>query len=127
MKDKKIRMVALDLDGTTLNNQKEISARTMTAFRKAMESGVHIVVSTGRTFQSLPKQLFSIEGLEYIVTSNGAHVTELATMKTIYENYLTSHAVEEVVRVLRGTGFSIETFVGGKALSLIHISEPTRH
>ncbi|SCJ77044.1 Uncharacterized phosphatase YwpJ [uncultured Eubacterium sp.] len=115
MKDKKIRMVALDLDGTTLNNQKEISARTMTAFRKAMESGVHIVVSTGRTFQSLPKQLFSIEGLEYIVTSNGAHVTELATMKTIYENYLTSHAVEEVVRVLRGTGFSIETFVGGKA------------
>lgn len=115
MKDKKIRMVALDLDGTTLNNQKEISARTMTAFRKAMESGVHIVVSTGRTFQSLPKQLFSIEGLEYIVTSNGAHVTELATMKTIYENYLTSHAVEEVVRVLRGTGFSIETFVEGKA------------
>lgn len=115
MKDKKIRMVALDLDGTTLNNQKEISARTMTAFRKAMESGVHIVVSTGRTFQSLPKQLFNIEGLEYIVTSNGAHVTELATMKTIYENYLTSHAVEEVVRVLRGTGFSIETFVGGKA------------
>lgn len=115
MKDKKIRMVALDLDGTTLNNQKEISARTMTAFRKAMESGVHIVVSTGRTFQSLPKQLFSIEGLEYIVTSNGAHVTELATMKTIYENYLTSHAVEEVVRVLRSTGFSIETFVGGKA------------
>ncbi len=115
MKDKKIKMVALDLDGTTLNNQKEISGRTIAAFKKAMEDGVHIVVSTGRTFQSLPKQLFSIEGLEYIVTSNGAHVTELATMKTIYENYLASHAVEEVVRVLQDTRFSIETFVGGKA------------
>ena len=115
MKDKKIRMVALDLDGTTLNNQKELSPRTIAAFKKAMEKGAHIVVSTGRTFRSLPEQLFGIEGLEYIVTSNGAHVTELATMKTIYENYLTSHAVEEVVRVLRGTGFSIETFVGGRA------------
>lgn len=115
MKDKKIRMVALDLDGTTLNNQKELSPRTIAAFEKAMEKGAHIVVSTGRTFRSLPEQLFGIEGLEYIVTSNGAHVTELATMKTIYENYLASHAVEEVVRVLRGTGFSIETFVGGRA------------
>lgn len=115
MKDKKIRMVALDLDGTTLNNQKELSPRTIAAFKKAMEKGAHIVVSTGRTFRSLPEQLFGIEGLEYIVTSNGAHVTELDTMKTIYENYLASHAVEEVVRVLRGTGFSIETFVGGRA------------
>lgn len=115
MKDKKIRMVALDLDGTTLNNQKELSPRTIAAFKKAMEKGAHIVVSTGRTFRSLPGQLFAIEGLEYIVTSNGAHVTELATMKTIYENYLASHAVEEVVRVLRGAGVSIETFVDGRA------------
>lgn len=115
MRDKKIKMVALDLDGTTLNNQKEISPRSITAFRKAMEQGTHIVISTGRTFRSLPHQLFSIQGLEYIVTSNGAHVTELATMKTIYENYLSSHAVEEVVRVLRGTGISIETFVDGRA------------
>lgn len=115
MKDKRIKMIALDLDGTTLNNQKEISPRTINAFKAAMEKGVHIIVSTGRTFQSLPQQLFDIEGLEYVVTSNGAHITELATMKTIYENYIASHAVEEVVRVLRDTGFSIETFVGGKA------------
>ena len=115
MEDKKIKMVALDLDGTTLNSQKEISPRTITAFQNAMRKGTHIVVSTGRTFRSLPAQLFGIEGLEYIVTSNGAHITELATRKTIYENYLTPHAVEEVVRVLRNTSFSIETFVGGKA------------
>ena len=115
MKDKKIRMVALDLDGTTLNSQKEISPRTLAAFKKAMGKGVHIVVSTGRTFRSLPEQLYDIEGLEYIVTSNGAHVTELATMKTIYENYLASHAVEAIVRALRGRGFSVETFVDGRA------------
>lgn len=115
MEDKKIKMVALDLDGTTLNSQKEISPRTIAAFQNAMRKGTHIVVSTGRTFRSLPAQLFGIEGLEYIVTSNGAHITELATRKTIYENYLTPHAVEEVVRVLRNTSFSIETFVGGKA------------
>lgn len=115
MNDKKIKMVALDLDGTTLNEDKRISPRTVEDFRLAMEKGVHIVVSTGRTFQSLPEQLYSIEGLEFAVNSNGAHITELATKKTIYENYLSPQAVEAVVCVLRETGLSVETFVDGKA------------
>ena len=55
MNDRKIRMVALDLDGTTLNNRGEITPRTISAFHSAMEKQVHIVISTGRTFQSLPK------------------------------------------------------------------------
>ena len=83
MEDKKIKMVALDLDGTTLNSQKEISPRTITAFQNAMRKGTHIVVSTGRTFRSLPAQLFGIEGLEYIVTSNGAHITCLLYTSTL--------------------------------------------
>ena len=115
MKDKKIKMVALDLDGTTLNQDKQISPRTVEDFRRAMETGVHIVVSTGRTFQSLPAQLYTIDGLEFAITSNGAHITELATKKTIYENYLSAQAVEDVVRHLRGTGLSVETFVEGRA------------
>lgn len=52
---KSIKMIALDLDGTTLNSRKEITPRTVEAFRRAMEQGIHIVVSTGRTFHSLPK------------------------------------------------------------------------
>lgn len=115
MKDKRIRMVALDLDGTTLNNQKAISEKTVEAFGRAMEKGVHIVISTGRTFQSLPRQLFTIKGLEYVVTSNGAHITELANLKRIYENYIPAEAVEEIAERLEHKGFSVEAFVDGYA------------
>lgn len=115
MKDKKIKMIALDLDGTTLNRQKEISKRTVDVFGKAMEKGVHIVVSTGRTFQSLPDQLFSIDGLEYVITSNGAHITELATMERIYERYIPAEAVEQIAARLADTDFSVEAFVDGHA------------
>lgn len=111
----KIKMVALDLDGTTLNSDKEISQRTLKAFKVTMEKGVHIVISTGRTFNSLPKQLFEVKGLEYVITSNGAQITYLPSMKKVYENYITEHAVEEVVRVLKSYKLSAETFVEGKA------------
>ncbi|MGC2872690.1 Cof-type HAD-IIB family hydrolase [Ihubacter sp. mB4P-1] len=115
MEHKEIRMVALDLDGTTLNSRGEISARTAKAFLNAMEKGVHIVISTGRTYQSLPGQLFSIKGLEYVITSNGAHITRLKDGELIYENNLAPEAVLTVVEKIRGAGMSVETFVGGRA------------
>ena len=114
---RRIRMVALDLDGTTLNDDKQISERTVEAFRKAMEQGVHIVVSTGRTYGSLPQQLFFIEGLEYAVTSNGAHITEIAGRKLIYEDYIPSAAIETIEKLLRNTGISVEVFVKGRGSS----------
>ena len=113
--DRKIRMVALDLDGTTLNDDKQISERTIEAFRKAMEQGVHIVISTGRTYGSLPEQLFSVKGLEYVVTSNGAHITEIAGRKLIYEDCIPSVAIETIEKLLRNTGISVEVFVEGRA------------
>lgn len=115
MKDKEIKMIALDLDGTTLRDNHEISPRTVAAFKEAMDKGVHIVISTGRVFTALPKQLFTIEGLEYVVTSNGAQITRLATMEKIYENYLDPLEVEKIAEILKGKDYSIEVFVDGTA------------
>lgn len=115
MSDRNIRMVALDLDGTTLGDDKKISRRTIEDFGKAMNQGVHIVVSTGRTYSSLPEQIFHIEGLEYVVTSNGAHITELAGRKLIYEDYIPAAGVEKVAELVADTGISVETFVEGRA------------
>jgi HAD-superfamily hydrolase, subfamily IIB len=108
-------MVALDLDGTTLNSSKEFSPRTIKAFHDAMEKGIHIVISTGRTFHSLPKQMFTIEGLEYVVTANGAVITRLADRQKIYENCVTPEAVDQLADILENRGFSVETFVDGTA------------
>ena len=115
MTDKDIRLVALDLDGTTLNDCGMISERTIAAFDKAMKQGVHVVVCTGRTFQSLPSQLFEVEGLEYVVTSNGAKITRLADRKTVYENNVGADAVAQIADLLRHTGYSLEVFVNGGA------------
>ena len=115
MTDKKIKMVALDLDGTTLNDFGKISQRTIDAFQKAMEQGVHIVICTGRTFQSLPQQLFEIAGLEYVVTSNGAKITRLADRETVYENNIGENAVAQIAEILKPAGYSLEVFLGGGA------------
>lgn len=112
---KEIRMIALDLDGTTLTGRSEISPRTVEALHRAMEQGVHIVISTGRPWCSLPEAIFGIDGLEYMITSNGAAITRISGRERIYENCNEPAAVERIVALLRGRGFSVDAFTDGQA------------
>ena len=62
-----IKLIALDLDGTTLRSKSVLSDATKDALERAIKKGVHVVIATGRTFASLPEPIFGIEGLEYVI------------------------------------------------------------
>ena len=47
-----IRLVALDLDGTTLRSDHSLSERVRNTLEKAIEQGTEIVIATGRTVTS---------------------------------------------------------------------------
>ena len=45
----KYKLLVLDVDGTLLNSQKEISSHTLSALLKAQHMGIHIVLASGRS------------------------------------------------------------------------------
>ncbi len=110
-----IKMVALDLDGTTLNSRREITERTRRSFEKAAEKGVHIVVSTGRTYSALPPQLEEIPSIKYAITSNGAHINLLESGESIFDSFISEKAEKEILRLYRKYDCEIEIFVDGQA------------
>lgn len=110
-----IKIVGLDLDGTTLNTKGEFSDLTKEVFQKAMKKGVHIVIATGRTLNSLPKEIYDIEGLEYAITSNGAKVFKLENHQLVYENSIEEEAVENLVEIFREHQLNVEGFADGRA------------
>ena len=113
--DKIIRMVALDLDGTTFDSAGDISAENVRALEEAAAKGVHIVVSTGRSYASLPDHIKCVKGIEYAITSNGAHVNIMETGEQIYSDYLDPHAVVEIAGLKTETKADIEVFINGRA------------
>ena len=112
---KNIRLVAMDLDGTTFDSAGDISERTVAALEDAARLGVHIVVSTGRSYASLPQHIKDVNGIEYAITSNGAHVNLLHTGEQIYSDFLDPEAVKEVAVLKEETGADIEVFINGRA------------
>ena len=108
-------MVALDLDGTTFDSAGGISDRTVAALEAASAQGAHIVVSTGRSYASLPQHIKDVKGIEYAITSNGAHVNRLHSGEQIYSDFLDPEAVSEIAVLKDETGADIEVFINGRA------------
>lgn len=112
---KNITTVALDLDGTTFNSAGDISEENVRALEEAAAKGAHIIVSTGRSYSSLPDHIKKVRGIEYAITSNGAHVNIMATGEQIYSDFLDPAAVREIAVLKDGTGADIEVFIDGRA------------
>ena len=112
---KNIKMVALDLDGTTFDSAGGISDRTVAALEAASAQGTHIVVSTGRSYASLPQHIKDVKGIEYAITSNGAHVNRMHSGEQIYSDFLDPEAVSKIAVLKDETGADIEVFINGRA------------
>ena len=110
-----IKLIALDLDGTTLNKESKLSERNRRALQAAADKGVNIVIATGRPFCALPQEILDFEPVRYVLTSNGARITDLHEGKAFYENCIAPHAVEAAVEMLEPLDYILETFVDGVA------------
>ena len=84
-----IRLVALDLDGTLLNSQSQISPRTRQAIADAVGRGVIVLPCTGRPLASLPPLVAQLPGIRYVITCNGAAVWDLGAdpVGAVYSRY----------------------------------------
>ncbi|HER2919169.1 Cof-type HAD-IIB family hydrolase [Streptococcus pyogenes] len=68
-----IQLIAIDLDGTLLNQDKQIPKENITAIQEAAQSGLKIVLCTGRP-QSGTRPYFDQLGLtqeEFLIINNG--------------------------------------------------------
>lgn len=77
-------IIALDLDGTLLNSQKELSRVNLQMLENAATKGFAIVPTTGRFYGGMPDFIKSLPFVRYAITINGAQVQDLAEEKVIY-------------------------------------------
>ena len=104
-----LRLIALDLDGTTLNSQGKVSLYTKKVLEKAIQKGIHVVIASGRALSAIPEDVLNIRGLEYIITSNGSSIFELPDSRRIYANDMKPGVV---------MSFPFEVFIGGHAYTM---------
>jgi Cof subfamily protein (haloacid dehalogenase superfamily) len=82
------KIIALDMDGTLLNEEKIVTDRTRSALNKAGEKGVKVVLASGRPIEGLNRYLEDLNLMkedQYVLSYNGCLVQETKSGKIICE------------------------------------------
>ena len=74
----KIKLIALDLDGTALTPQNKVAENTTDAVRRARETGVYVAVSTGRICGEARDFAVDLDADDLMVTSGGATLSSIS-------------------------------------------------
>jgi Cof subfamily protein (haloacid dehalogenase superfamily) len=85
------KLIAIDMDGTLLNEEKQISPENYEAIQKAKESGVKVVLASGRPlvgFKRYLEELDLVSEDNYVVAFNGAIVQSSGGNKIISKTTL---------------------------------------
>ena len=73
-----VKLIAFDLDGTFLDDKKNILPENIAALEKAAEKGVHIVPATGRIYKGIPEALRELPFMRWFITANGSYIYDAA-------------------------------------------------
>lgn len=91
-----IRLVAIDIDGTLLNSQFQISERNLAVLRRAHESGVEIILVTGRRHSFAMPIAESLAFPLWLISSNGA-VTKSTAGEPFHSDFLPAAAARKLL------------------------------
>ena len=79
-----IRLIAFDLDGTLLDDQKKIPGDNIAALRAAAAEDILIVPASGRIYPFMPEPVRTVLSARYFITTNGGSVYDAVKDEILY-------------------------------------------
>lgn len=116
-----MKLLAIDMDGTCLDPHSHISAKTLDALRAAAASGIILVPTTGRTLSCLPHQLADAPFYRYVITSNGAQVTDIQTGATIFQSLISRPVARDLLHSCRSIRLGLSAHIHQEYLLQGHL------
>lgn len=107
------KILFLDLDGTLLNDRREISPGNRAALEKALALGHRVVINTGRPLKSAIIQNRRLgltrEGC-YLISFNGGLIYDSFREEIIYRQCLPMDTARKVIRLCNRRNLHVQTY-----------------
>ena len=95
------KLIAIDLDGTLLNSQGEISDENRLYLKKAINSGIEVVLASGRPIDSVENLSLEIGANRYLISGNGAVVYGIQEKEILYNKFLSKAQVLNIIKMCK--------------------------
>lgn len=107
-----VKLVAIDIDGTLLDSNRKISPKVKATLKKANDSGMYIVLCTGRPLPGVKEQLAELDlygDNDYVITYNGSLVQATKSNEIISQYTLSYDDFLEIELMSRKVGAHLHT------------------
>ena len=107
------KLIAVDMDGTLLREDKTISDRTKEAIRGAVQKGVKVVLASGRPIEGLERYLNELELTsenDYVMSFNGSLIQNVKTRQIVSKNILKGGDLKKLYALSKEIGVNIHAF-----------------
>ncbi|MCM2980276.1 Cof-type HAD-IIB family hydrolase [Niallia circulans] len=114
------KMIVLDMDDTLLTDDHIISEATKTALMLAQEKGVKVVLASGRpTYAMLDaaKELRLAEYGSFILSFNGAKITNCQTNEELFSSTLSPETVHQLFDLSQRENIWIHTYMNDEIIT----------
>jgi hydroxymethylpyrimidine pyrophosphatase-like HAD family hydrolase len=115
-----IRLIAIDLDGTTLRRDGTISPRTVAALSRAAAAGVTVSVATGRIFGAAAAFARRLGAAGPVISANGGLIRDVTSDQVLRHMPLTPAVLGAAAEVGYATGLRLELF----GTHILYASDP---
>lgn len=109
----KYKLLVLDVDGTLLNDEREISKRTLAALLKVQQMGVRIVLASGRPTYGLMPLAKTLELGNYggfVLSYNGCQIIKAQNGEILFERRINPEMLPYLEKKARKNSFAIFTY-----------------
>lgn len=107
------RMLFMDLDGTLLNDRKEITPGNRAALEAALQRGHGVIIATGRPLKSAMTQARKLELDKpgcFLIAYNGAMIYDWEKNEQVFARTLRIPTVLDIFDYVNRQGFHIQTY-----------------
>lgn len=114
------KLLALDLDGTLFNTQKEVSPANKAALKAAQEKGVKVVITTGRPLKAIEHLLEDLDLISednYLITFNGGLV-QRTTGEILDKAAMTRKDIETIQTEMEKLALPVDVLSDGTVYSI---------
>ena len=98
-----MKLIALDLDGTLNNDQKQITPKTKAALMAAQERGIRVLLASARPSPGLYKERDILRLQDHggiLMSYNGGRIVDAATNRVLFETAMDRETARTVLRRL---------------------------
>jgi len=102
----RLKLAAVDLDGTLLGPDGMVSAENSRAVARLQEAGLQVVLASGRHFNSMSKYAAMLPGVQWVVSCQGGELSDTQRKNVLQREFLAAESAREMVEKGRSLGLS---------------------